>query len=446
MPLIWFSNLTWSPTGRIRYFARYGFNDLRSAAMLIESLARETSRFLSSRRCRHFLAGIVTGLLEQISRTPDPDATLVSLTNVADAIGGKGALWELFNFNPPSMELFVRLCASSDYLSTIIRRNPGMIDELIDSLSLQQLPTIDWLKSNLDELVAGSTDVGPIFRSFKNAQHLRVGVRDILGRDDIRDTHRALSDIAEVCIRELARIEFEKLSARRVRQTQQPQNSLVILAMGKLGGCEPNYHSDLDVIFLYDSAESENEWLETSGQYFYSDLASEITRAVTRRGPNGMLYELDSRLRPTGKSGSLAVSFAEFERYFSPTGSGQLWERLALCKSRPISGRPELRTHAMQIVHQCITGVEWDQDTISEIGEMRIRMQENAQPENLKRGVGGTVDVEFIVQMLQAKTPGSPRTAGSGNCRRSQPVGQSRRIGPRRRQRADRKLPVSSRC
>ena len=383
--------------------SRFGFKDCNEAARLIESLAKETSRFLSSRRCRHFLAGIITGLLEQISQAPDPDATLVSLTNVADAIGGKGALWELFNFNPASMELFVRLCASSDYLSTIIRRNPGMIDELIDSLSLQQLPTIDWLQSNLDELVAGSTDVGPIFRSFKNVQHLRVGVRDILGRDDIRDTHRALADVAEVCVSNLARIEFERLSAKRVRQTQQPNNSFVIMALGKLGGREPNYHSDLDLIFLYDSDPSENAWLQTSGQYFYSDLATAITKAVSHRGPGGMLYELDSRLRPTGKSGALAVSFAEFERYFSADGNGQLWERMALCKARPIFGRQELCDRAMQFFRVSITGVDWNDNAVSEMGEMRIRMQENARPNNLKRGVGGTVDVEFIVQMLQAR-------------------------------------------
>ena len=384
--------------------SQYEFKNRSEAARLIESLAKETSRFLSSRRCRHFLASIITGLLEEVAQTPDPDATLVSLTNIVDAIGGKGALWELFNFNPASMVLFVRLCASSDYLSAIIRRNPGMVDELIDSLSLQELPTMSWLRSNLDELVAGSKDVDPIFHGFKNVQHLRIGVRDILGRDDIRDTHRALSDIAEVCVSEVAKLKFDELATlHRLQKNSFIENTMVLLAMGKLGGREPNYHSDLDVIFLYDSSEQSNRWMKISSQHFYSELATKITREITLRGPNGMLYELDSRLRPSGKSGSLSVSLSEFERYFDVHGEGQLWERLALCKGRTIFGRHELQERVMQSVRRSIQNVDWDSNAVAEIGRMRIRMQESARPENLKRGVGGTVDVEFIVQLLQAK-------------------------------------------
>ena len=386
----------------------YRFRNCQKAADLIQSLARETSRFLSSRRCRHFFAGVVTELLEKISQTPDPDATLVALTGVADAIGGKGALWELFNYNPPSLELFVRLCASSDYLSTIIRRNPGMIDELVDSLSLEELPTMKWLRANVDELVSGTTDVGPIFHSFKSVQHLRTGIRDILGRDDIRETHRALSDIAEVCVNEIARIEFDKLAAGQVATHSETfqelaNNSFVILAMGKLGGREPNYHSDLDVIFLYDADESESLWLNTSPQHFYSELATRITKVISHRGPFGQLYEIDSRLRPSGKSGSLAVSLAELGRYFAVGGDGHLWERLALCKARPVFGKDELRERAMRIVHAAISDANWDKEAVSEIGGMRLRMQENARSANLKRGIGGTVDVEFIIQLLQAK-------------------------------------------
>ena len=386
----------------------YQFNNVASAADSIQSLAREKSRFLSTRRCRHFFAGIVIELLNKIAQTPDPDATLVSLSNVADAIGGKGALWELFNINLAALELFVRLCASSDYLSAIIRRNPGMIDELIDSLSLETLPTTDWLRSNVDELLSGTTDAGPIFHSFKNVQHLRVGVRDILGRDDIRDTHRALADIAEVCVSEISRLEFESLAATHAADhdaalAAAANNSMVILAMGKLGGREPNYHSDLDVVFLYDADQSEHQWLKTSGQHFYSELAMRIIRLINRRGPHGQLYEIDIRLRPTGKSGTLAVSLAELGRYFSEQGDGQLWERLALCKARPIYGTEALRQRTMEIVHDAIHRKPWDEDAIAEIGNMRVRMQENAKPANLKRGVGGTVDIEFIVQMLQAK-------------------------------------------
>ena len=105
------------------------------------ALGEEKIRFLSTRRCRHFLAAIAPQLLEAIAATPDPDSTLVNLDKVSDSLGGKGVLWELFSFNPPSLRLYVELCAYSQYLSGILTSNPGMIDDLMDSLVLDKLPS-----------------------------------------------------------------------------------------------------------------------------------------------------------------------------------------------------------------------------------------------------------------------------------------------------------------
>ena len=110
------------------------------------ALATERVSFLSTRRCRHFLASIAPHLLQAVAETPDPDSTLVNLSKVSDSLGGKGVLWELFSFNPPSLQLYVRLCASSPYLSGILTSNPGMIDELMDSLVLDKLPTYESLE------------------------------------------------------------------------------------------------------------------------------------------------------------------------------------------------------------------------------------------------------------------------------------------------------------
>ena len=390
-----------------RILNEYGFSEAENARRLIDSLAQESTIFLSSRRCRHFLAAIIIDLLDKIAETPDPDFTLVSLANVSDAIGGKGALWELFNFNPPSLDLFVRLCASSEYLCRILCRNSGLIDELVDSLLMSDLPSIDWLHQHLNELTSGATDASVILHSFKNDQHLRIGVRDVVGKDSVRSTHQALADVAEVCVQRTAQIEFVKCAAKHSNLAMpddriQQRNGMVILALGKLGGREPNYHSDLDVVFLYESAESKNAWISTSPQHFYSDLAARITKAMTTSGPNGKLFELDSRLRPTGKSGALAVSFSEFQRYFM-SGEGQLWERQALCKARAVFGSPELRATALGLARDVICHQPWSDDMAAKIRDMRFRMQENCSERNLKRGVGGTVDVEFIVQMLQLK-------------------------------------------
>ena len=161
---------------------RYHFRDIPAAYNNLMALARERVSFLSTRRCRHFLASIAPHLLQAISQTPDPDTTLVDLSKVSDSLGGKGVLWELFSSSPPSLKLYVRLCASSPFLSGILTSNPGMIDELMDSLVLDRLPSLEFLQQNLASLCRGAEDIEPILHSFKSFQHLRVGVRDILGK------------------------------------------------------------------------------------------------------------------------------------------------------------------------------------------------------------------------------------------------------------------------
>ena len=178
------------------------------------ALSREKIRFLSTRRCRHFLAAIAPQLLKAIAATPDPDATLVNLSKVSDSLGGKGVLWELFSFNPPSLRLYVELCALSPFLSDILTSNPGMIDELMDSLVLDKLPTLEALEANLGDLTHAAEDLDPILHSFKNAQQLRVGVRDILGKEDIQATTGALSDIALACLRRITLQEYRRLAAK----------------------------------------------------------------------------------------------------------------------------------------------------------------------------------------------------------------------------------------
>jgi glutamate-ammonia-ligase adenylyltransferase len=317
----------------------------------------------------------------------------------------------LFSFNRPSLQLYVRLCAATPYLAAILTSNPGMLDELMDSLVLNKLPDIGTLKRSLEDRCRGAEDLEPILHSFKNAHHLNAGVRDILGKEDIRNTTAFLSDVAEVCVQQIADVEHRSLIERYGQpwdsQADQPC-SLVILGMGKLGGREPNYHSDLDVVFLFpcDGTTRHDQRKKsdrtTSNQHFFSELAQRITKRVIRMGPYGRLYEMDARLRPSGKSGSLAVSFDALRRYFTE-GQGQLWERQALCRSRPIVGSKEARRGAMELTRSIIIQPEWQPEFANAIFNMRQRMEENASPRNLKRRPGGIVDVEFIAQMLQLK-------------------------------------------
>jgi glutamate-ammonia-ligase adenylyltransferase len=186
-------------------------------------------------------------------------------------------------------------------------------------------------------------------------------------------------------------------------------SQFVILAMGKFGGRELNYHSDLDLIFLYEAEgatfharRTRRSSETTNNQHFFSELGQRIIKVGSQLGPNGRLYEIDPRLRPTGRSGALATSLDELNRYFVE-GHGQLWERQALCKARVVYGSPQAAAKALKTVAESAYGIPWRPTDAAEVRSMRRRLQEAATRNDIKRGAGGIVDIEFIVQSLQLK-------------------------------------------
>ncbi len=396
-----------SPAFIQEVLGRHGFRDVPQAHRGLVALGEEKVRFLSTRRCRHFLAAIAPALLAAIGRTPDPDATLANLGAVADSLGGKGVLWELFSFNPASLDLTVRLCSSSPFLARLLVSNPGMIDELLDSLLLERLPTPPALEASLDELCRGAVETDAILHAYKASQQLRVGVRDILGRQDAETTTAALTGIAEAALRVVVRRE----EAALVERLGVPQRAdgvraePVVLAMGKFGGREMNYASDVDVVFLYDhdgvAAPPRGRAAGTSNAHFFGELAQRTMRVFNTFGPQGRLYEMDSRLRPSGKSGPPAVSLDEFARYFAPDGPAAIWERQALVKARPAVGSAAAVERLQGIIAEATFARDWTAAEVESIRRMRYRMEQGARASNLKRGPGGVVDIEFIVQTLQ---------------------------------------------
>ena len=403
------------PVERIaEVLSRYGFRDIKQAYRNLMDLASEKIRFLSTRRCRMFLAAIAPRLLAEIARHADPDSTLTRLCKVSDSLGGKGVLWELFSFNPPTLRLYVELCATSPYLSSVLVSNPGMIDELMDSLVLDKLPDAATLNATLAELCHAAEDREPILHSFKNAQQLRVGVRDILGKEDIQATTGALSDIAQACLRQITENEYRRLAVRLGEPVVAlgPRDGqiceLVVVALGKFGGRELNYHSDLDIVFLYEAdggtqhRRTSRSGEITSNRHFFSELGQRIIKIASQIGPYGRLYQVDTRLRPTGRNGPLTTSLPELARYFAE-GEGQLWERMSLCRARIVLGNDTIRDRAQHVLSRAVLDHPWRGDEVDEIMRMRKRLEESAGRGDLKRGSGGIVDIEFLTQMLQLR-------------------------------------------
>jgi glutamate-ammonia-ligase adenylyltransferase len=396
---------------------KYHFRDVQGAYQNLLQLATESVPFLSTRRCRHFLANIAPRLLHALGETPDPDQALVNLEKVTASLGGKGILWELFSFNRPSLMLYVELCAYSPFLSEILINNPGMIDELLDSLVLNQPRTMDELRTEVTDLCRGAGDLEPILHSFQDKELLRIGVRDILGKDTTIETTRELSDLAETILHQIASVQYAPL-VRRLglpTMTDGPRanqaSRYVLLGLGKLGGREMSYHSDLDLILVYEGdgrtlpppGSSRFDTFElTDNFHFFSELARQIIRTTSQMGPLGRLYQVDMRLRPTGKSGSLVIPLGEFTRYYEE-GAAQLWERQALTRARVVFGDADFGTEVMAAIDRDIYNLSWRPELADEIQLMRLRVEASGSKRDLKRGFGGIVDIEFLVQMYRLK-------------------------------------------
>jgi glutamate-ammonia-ligase adenylyltransferase len=382
----------------------YPFRDRVTAYHNLMALAREDIPFLSQARCRHFLAAIAPRLLRAVGRTPDPDMTLTNLEKVSASLGAKAILWELFSFNPPTLRLYVELCAHSQFLCEILINNPGMIDDLMDSLVVDRPQTPLAIKSELAELCRGAEDLAPILLSFRNKEWVRIGTRDILGREPIRDVTRELADVAEAIVILVARNQWDRRSLRFgvPRSRDGRRSRWAIVGLGKFGGRELNYHSDLDLIFVHEG----DGWTEgghesVPNEVFITEVIRRCLKMLGGTGANapGPLYSVDTRLRPHGASGPLVVTLGTLGDYFRT--SAQTWERLALARARVIYSNGGFGRVVTERIRELLALPVDAAALAREVVAMRRKLEESRARTHLKHGYGGLADIEFLVHYLQ---------------------------------------------
>ena len=319
--------------------APYPFRDRPTAYHNLMALAREDFPFLSQARCRHFLAAIAPRLLEAVGRTPDPDMTLTNLEKVSASLGAKAILWELFNFNPPSLRLYVELCATSQFLSEILINNPGMIDDLVDSLVVDRPSPGAAIKAELAELVQGGRGPGadPLELPQQGVgadRHPRHPGPRADPRGHPRAGRRRRGDRHPGGARPVA-APGRRGSARRGAAADGRRDRWAILGLGKFGGRELNYHSDLDLVFLHEAdGKTAGGPASISNDQFVTEVVQRVLKALGSGSATGPLYAVDARLRPHGASGPLVLTLDAFRDYLER--STQTWERMALTRARVI--------------------------------------------------------------------------------------------------------------
>ncbi|RIK62264.1 MAG: hypothetical protein DCC64_10980 [Planctomycetota bacterium] len=382
-----------------RLLARYGFKDPALALRLIRELAEETpENRLFGPRARKYLASMMPALLDFTGKTPDPDFTLMNFERITGRLGAKTMLFELVAEDPRALAVFGNIAAQSRWLSDILCRRPGLVDEFIDNLQTFTRLDQERLRAELSARVLASADVLDALYWQRDVELLRIGLFDISERTPLPETLRELCVVAEVVLEAALEQALREEGRREALPGAALGGALCVLGMGKLGSRALNYASDLDLVFIYDTAGLEPSKAALA-QSFFTRVARRASDMLSSASERGALYRVDLRLRPHGGKSSLAVGVEEFERYLAE--QAQFWERLACTRARVLFGPSTplaLRvTRALEAFAHPLAVA----DAAALTREMRERVMAHAPRGDLKRAAGGLHDVEFVIEFLQ---------------------------------------------
>ena len=378
----------------------FGFAQSTSSARELIELSHEKVILTSPSRTRKVFASIAPKLLKALAATGEPNEALGRFSQIAGSLGAKAMFYQMLNENAWVLKMTADLAAWSEYLTAILVANPGLFDELVDALQTGQSKSV---KERVFELshIAVDGDIAATLRAYRAGELLRIGVRDLIRSAGLEQTQSELSDLAEAILRTQLEHTLKAQYERRghIKNSDGREVGFAVLGLGKFGGREMNYGSDLDVIYFYDSNGQNADGLPAVS--YFAELAQELRRSMATPTAQGSLYELDARLRPNGTKGPLSISLDDFKRYWK---EGQLadWERLALTRARFVAGDDGVGERALHLIRSAIYSPLKESHSLArEVVSMRHRLEENASADDMKRGRGGIMDIEFIAQYLQ---------------------------------------------
>ncbi|HQL62948.1 MAG TPA: bifunctional [glutamate--ammonia ligase]-adenylyl-L-tyrosine phosphorylase/[glutamate--ammonia-ligase] adenylyltransferase [bacterium] len=379
----------------------HGLKDPEHAHQHLLSLADNVSSPHLKAKTKRLFKDLLPRLLLYLKDSPDPDMALNNMDQIIDRLGAKTTLYGIMTENPQLVELLVILTGGSRYLSEILARDPSLIEALGARDTLNESIHPDNLHARLTTIRKAYEASESLLESLgrlKNSMELIIGTRYLLGISEARESGTDLAVLADFILQEVLRITGEEMQSRYPDFHERFASRFGIVAVGKFGGHELNFASDLDLLFLYDDCE---DTPEVSASEFFYRWASKISSFLHEPSPFGQLYKCDTRLRPYGKSGALCNSFSMFDRYVRE--SAWVWERLALTRCRPISASTEWCYQFFRTWFASLFSRPFTPDDCREVVRMRFRIEQEKGDEKLKAGPGGLVDVEFIAQTLRLK-------------------------------------------
>lgn len=333
---------------------------------------------------------------------------------VFEAIGSRSVYFALLHESPTARRRLVDLCAHGDFLAAQIAAHPLLLDELIDDRLLEALPDRAALARDFELRAGQAVDDDPehqveSLRHFQRAAVFRIAVADLTGRLPVMRVSDRLTDVAELIVERAMDLGWRQIVAQfgtPMCGEGEARRAVRICAVGygKLGGIELGYSSDLDLVFLHDStgeAQETDSAKPLDNQVFFVRLAQRIVHLLTMHSAAGRLYEVDMRLRPSGKGGMLVTSIAAFAEY--QRKEAWTWEHQALLHARAVAGAPSLRAdferERLEVLRTAVRRDTLREDVRSMRERMRRELSRAATGQvDLKQDPGGIADIEFLAQ------------------------------------------------
>ncbi|MDT3776373.1 hypothetical protein PJI16_02210 [Nitrospira sp. MA-1] len=409
-PLLLASGLITQDVARI--LQAYGLQDWKRADQNLQAMAGEPVT-------RKALATILPAVLRSVARTADPDQAMNEWERYVDSGIQRLQLFQYLAMVPHVVEVMGTAFGNSPAMAQTFIRDPLLVYWIEDDGVLRRRMTRIALEANVQAALGTVTSFEAkceALRRMKRREMLRIGIRDLLGIATPVETYTVLSDLASVVIQAVYELVSQELTKRfgdfgEGGSTGKKADGFSVLAMGKLGGWELNYSSDVDLIYVYHAPEGKTEagrgQTSIARVLYCETLARELTAVLTAPTAEGALFRVDLRLRPEGMVGPLASSLEDALHYYA--GRGRTWERLAFLKAKPIAGNLRVGQALIKGLTDFVYGNEEDEGQVfpaihslrSQIISKMIRRGEVDR--HVKLGIGGIREIEFIVQALQLR-------------------------------------------
>lgn len=349
-----------------------------------------------------------TALRSLLTTAADPDAAVDGLERLAST---QPAAFARLMESPAALPVLVSVFSVSRFLADVVLTHPGWVEELVNSTDLDRLFSVEDYRIRLEAALGPGVPTAASLARFRRQQLLRIVARDAMGLSTLAETTLELSNLADAILDITCQRVHQALTERYGRPRPEPNApgpdpaSFAVIALGKLGGRELNYSSDIDLMYIYSANGHTTGPQVISNKEFFHKVATQLTDLLSAFTAEGTCYRVDLRLRPDGKLGEIALSLEAAKTYYSQRARD--WELQMLIKARPAAGDGQLAEQFLEFVQPLIYSSTLDFSVIEATSAARERISEKlaSRPTgaglDVKLAPGGIRDIEFLVQCLQ---------------------------------------------